>query len=418
MPAALQGVKVLELTRFIAGPYAGGILASLGADVVKIEPPGGDVVRGFGPTKNGVGIPFELLNHNKKSLVVDLKKPDGREVVKRLARTADIILESSRPGTSAKLGVSYEDIKLINPRLIYCSISGFGQEGPYRDLGGVDIVAQAIGGLMGITGAPGGAPVKISLPITDIGCGMWAVIAILAALAARQHTGLGQNIDSALLDTPIAWSFWEASRYFGLGEKPRPLGSSHRNVAPYRAFKCSDGRYIVVGAASQSLWDKLCRALDAETLLNDARFKTPPLRVENRKDLESLLEPIFLNRQSSEWLNELNKAGVPCGPVKTYEEAVDDPQVATRQIVTDVVHSKAGRMKFLNVPVYLSETPRMALRQAPALGEHSERVLRDNGFSESEIRELLSAHVISRESSKDELAQGSRATPVHRSALT
>ena len=394
MSAALEGVKVLEFTRFIAGPYCGAILASLGADVIKIEPPGGDVVRSFDPVKNDIGIPFELLNHNKKGLVIDLKKDEGRNVVRKLVKTADIVLESSRPGTSERLGISYKDLARINPRLIYCSISGFGQEGPYRDLGGVDIVAQAIGGLMGITGEPGGAPVKISLPITDIGCGMWATISILSALAARQHTNRGQYIDSALIDTPIAWSFWEAGRYFGLGEKPRPLGSSHRNVAPYRAFKCFDDRYIVIGAASQSLWEKLCGALSAPTLLQDSRFKTPPLRVENRSDLESLLIPIFLTKSSHEWLAILNGAKVPCGPVNTYEEAISDPQVKTRDILTDIRHTKAGKLKLLDTPVYLSDTPRVELKQAPALGEHSVDVLRANGFDEASVEKLLAGNVV------------------------
>lgn len=392
--SALKGIKILEMTRFIAGPYAGGILASLGADVVKIEPPSGDVVRGFGPTRNEVGIPFELLNHNKRSLIVDLKKPSGREIIKRLAQTADIVLESSKPGTAERLGVSYDELKVVNPRLIYCSISGFGQEGPYRNLGGVDIVAQAIGGLMGITGTPGGAPVKISLPITDIGCGMWATIGILSALAAREHTGTGQRIDAALLDTPIAWSFWEASRYFGLGEKPRPLGSSHRNVAPYRAFECSDGRYIVIGAASQPLWEKLCTATELTDLLDDERFASPPLRVDNRSELEPLLEPKFLEKSSNDWLDILNGAGVPCGPVNTYEEAVGDPQVKIRNLVADVQHSKAGPLKFLDVPVYLSNTPRAVLHQAPALGEHSTQVLVENGFNKDEIQHLLAEQVI------------------------
>ena len=382
------------MTRFIAGPYAGGILASMGAEVIKIEPPGGDVVRGFGPAKNGVGIPFELLNHNKKSLVVDLKKPGGSDVIKKLAETADIVLESSKPGTSERLGVSYEDLQPVNPRLIYCSISGFGQNGPYRNLGGVDIVAQAMGGLMGITGIPGGPPVKISLPITDIGCGMWATIGILSALAAREHTGRGQRIDSALLDTPIAWSFWEASRYFGLGEKPQPLGSSHRNVAPYRAFKCADGRYIVIGAASQPLWEKLCQAMNALSLLEDARFKTPPLRVDNRSALEPLLEPLFLKKTSAAWLDILNQAGVPCGPVKSYEEAINDPQVKMRDIVTPIEHTKAGSLTLLNVPVYLSDTPRGKLDQAPALGEHSVGVLESGGFTKDAIQRLLAEKVI------------------------
>ncbi len=394
MATALQGIKVLEMTRFIAGPYAGSVLASLGADVVKIEPPDGDVVRSFGPARKGVGIPFEMLNHNKKSLVIDLKNPGGREVVHRMARDADIVLESSRPGTAERLGVSYERLSEINPRLIYCSISGFGQDGPYRELGGVDIVAQAMGGLMGITGEPGGEPVKVSQPIADYGCGMWAVMGILAALCARQHTGRGQRVDSALLDTPIAWSLWEASRYFGLGEVPEPLGSSHRNVAPYRAFRCADGRHVVIGAASQALWEKLCHALDVPRLLEDERFSTPPLRVRHRAVLEAELEPLFPERTSEEWLAILNAASVPCGLVKRYDEAVGDPQVRRRKMIAEIQHPKAGPLSILDVPVYLSDTPRVPVSQAPGLGEHSVAVLGDWGFGDDEIRALLSGHVV------------------------
>ncbi|MGB6007343.1 CaiB/BaiF CoA transferase family protein [Castellaniella sp.] len=394
MTTALQGIKVLEMTRFIAGPYAGSVLASLGADVIKIEPPDGDVVRSFGPMKAGVGLPFEMMNHNKKGLVIDLKKPGGREVIYRMVKDADIVLESSRPGTAERLGVSYERLSEINPRLIYCSISGFGQDGPYRGLGGVDIVAQAMGGLMGITGEPGGEPVKVSQPIADYGCGMWAVIGILAALAARQHTGRGQRVDSALLDTPIAWSLWEASRYFGLGEVPEPLGSSHRNVAPYRAFLCADGRHVVIGAASQALWEKLCEALDVQALLAEERFSSPPLRVRHRAALEAELKPLFRRRTSEAWLSVLNAASVPCGLVKRYDEAVDDPQVKRRKMVADVHHSKAGPLSILDVPVYLSDTPRVPVSQAPGLGEHSTEVLEGWGFRDDEIQALLAGNVV------------------------
>ncbi|MER1967158.1 CoA transferase [Castellaniella sp. GW247-6E4] len=394
MATALQGIKVLEMTRFIAGPYAGSVLASLGADVVKIEPPDGDVVRSFGPTKAGVGIPFEMMNHNKKGLVIDLKKPGGQEVVHRMVRDADVVLESSRPGTAERLGVSYERLSQINPRIIYCSISGFGQDGPYRTLGGVDIVAQAMGGLMGMTGEQDGEPVKVSLPIADYGCGMWAVIGILAALNARRHTGRGQLVDSALLDTPIAWSLWEASRYFGLGEIPEPLGSSHRNVAPYRAFRCADDRHVVIGAASQALWEKLCQALGVPDLLKDERFGSPPLRVRHRAVLEAALEPLFHDKTSDEWLSLLNAASVPCGLVKRYDEALNDPQVKRRGMIAQVQHSKAGELSILDVPVYLSDTPRVPVSQAPGLGEHSVSVLEGWGFGDDEIRALLSGDIV------------------------
>lgn len=391
MASALQGVKVLELTRFIAGPYAGSVLASLGADVIKIEPPTGDVVRTMGPKINGVGVPFEMLNHNKKGLVVDLKHPQGREVIHEMARHADIVLESSRPGTSERLGVGYEQLRPFNARLIYCSISGFGQESPR---GGVDIVAQAMGGLMGITGVAGGPPIKVSQPIADFGSGMWAVIGILAALQARERTGCGQLVDSALLDTPIAWSLWESSRYFAKGEIPQPLGSSHRNVAPYRAFQCSDGRHVAVGGASQDIWERLCAAIERPELLRDSRYASTISRVDNRDSLESTLEEVFVKRPHGEWLALLEKNRVPCGLVKRFDEALEDPLVKARKMIAEVEHSEAGSMRLVDVPVYLSDTPRLPVQQAPKLGEHSTSTLKEWGFAQPRIAELIQNGIV------------------------
>lgn len=389
----LSNTVVLELSQFVAAPYAGSILASLGAEVIKIERPLGDEFRNTGPQINDISLPFQMLNHNKKSVVIDLKQKNGLEALYKLVKKADVLLESSRPGTMDRLGAGYENIHKLNPRLVYCSISGFGHNGPYRDRGGVDIVAQAMGGLMGITGEPGRAPVKVSYPITDVGAGMWAVIGILSALSARERTGEGQHVDTALLDTPIAWSIWEASRYFGLNEIPTPLGSSHRNVAPYRAYKCRDDRYIVAGVASQGMWIRFCLAIGAEELLHDASFESLISRRENRELLESKLEPIFLNKTSEEWLDILENAGVANGLVYRYDEALSDPQVQARHMIADVDHPQAGSIKVIDVPVYLSGTPRQKVEPAPALGEHSAEILRSAGLDEEEIKELVTEKV-------------------------
>lgn len=391
---ALDGIRVLEMTRFIAGPYAGRMLGAMGADVTKLEPPAGDQVRGIGPQKEGVSIPFQILNHNKKSLVVDLSTDEGREIVYKMIPDVDIVLESSKSGTTEKLGVSYEKLRQFNEKLIYCSISGFGVGGPYHGKGAVDIAAQAMGGLMWITGYPDNGPVKISQPVADVGAGMYALIGILAALEARHRTGRGQFIDTALIDVPMAWSFWEAGRYFGIGEKPTQLGSSHRNAAPYRAFECSDGVYIVVGVAGQALWERFCPIIEESDLLIDPRFKTNTLRLTNREALEEILVPIMRRRESNEWIKLFEKGSVPAARVNRYEEAVEDPQIKHRDLITSFEHSKIGTIKVPNVPVFLSETKNVEFTQGPVLGEHTLQVLRALGYGDHDIEELIRKKVV------------------------
>ncbi len=388
MSGPLSGTKVVDVSGYVAGPTCGAILASMGADVIKIEPPGGDEFRRSGPFVAATSYPYEMLNHNKQGMVVDLKNPSGVAVVRDLAASADVFLESWRPGTAARLGLAYDDLCALNEGLLYCSISGFGQTGPYRERGGVDIIAQAMGGLMGLTGEPGRPPVKVSYPITDIGASLWGVIGILAGLAARARSGAGQHIDVALLDSPVSWSFWEASQYFGSGKVPQPIGSSHRNVAPYRAFVCSDERHLVVGAASQQLWERLCAVVERPALLTDERFSTADLRRQHRETLEETLEEAFRERPRQEWLELLGEAGIPTGPVYRYDEVVTDEQVRHRGLVAEVEHPVAGPMKLVDVPLFMSGTPREPIRSAPLLGADTNAVLGSLGLDTAQIERL------------------------------
>ena len=396
MTGPLEGTSVVDVSGYVAGPTCGAILASMGADVVKVEPPAGDEFRRSGPFLKDTSYPYEMLNHNKRSILVDLKQPDGVAVVQRLAEDADVFLESWRPGTAARLGLGYDELSSANERLVYCSISGFGQTGPYRERGGVDIIAQAMGGLMGLTGEPGRPPVKVSYPITDIGASLWGVIGILAALSARARTGVGQQVDVALLNSPVSWSFWEAAQYFGACTIPGPIGSSHRNVVPYRAFLCADESYLVIGVASQQLWQRLCEVLGREDLLDDERFATADLRRQNRASLEDVLEDVFIQRPREEWLGRLEVAGVPAGPVYRYDEMLADEQVRHRGLVTPVEHPTAGPMNLLDVPLYLSGTPKQPIRSAPLPGADTEQILRAAGFDDVAIEQLKSSGAVRR----------------------
>lgn len=388
MTGPLTGTTVVDVSGYVAGPTCGAILASMGAEVVKVEPLTGDEFRRSGPFVEGISYPYEMLNHNKRSILVDLKQSEGVEVVQRLAARADVFLESWRPGTASRLGLGYDELSATNARLVYCSISGFGQTGPYRERGGVDIIAQAMGGLMGLTGEPGRPPVKVSYPITDIGASLWGVIGILAALSARASTGHGQQVDVALLDSPVSWSFWEAAQYFGAGAVPGPIGSSHRNVVPYRAFRCADERYLVVGAASQQLWRRLCEVLERQELLDDERFATADRRRQNREALEEVLEGVFARAPREEWLCRLEAAGIPAGPVYRYDEVLADEQVRHRGLVSPVEHPVAGPMNLVDVPLFLSGTPKHPIRSAPLPGADTEQILRSAGIDDAAIERL------------------------------
>lgn len=391
----LAGLRVIDLSQFLAGPYCSMFLADFGADVIKIEMPGmGDGYRNAGPPfKEGVSACFLSVNRNKKSVTLDLKNPRGREVLLKMLVDADVLLENFRPGTMEKLGLSYDVVKEANPALIYCSISAYGQTGPSALKGGFDLILQGFGGIMGITGEEGGPPVKVGVSVTDVGAGLLGAFAILAAYVYRQRTGLGQYIDTSLLECAVSWHSFMASAYFMTGEVPRRLGSAHSVAAPYQAFKTKDA-YITIGAGTQALWEALCRALDAEHLVSDPRFATSGDRLKNRAALVAIIEDMLSQHGAEEWLRRLDQFGVPCGPIYTFDQLFRDPQVLHREMVVEFEHPVLGRTKTLGVPVKLSRTPGSVRTPPPLLGEHTREVLRSSGYSEAEIEELRREKVI------------------------
>ena len=387
----LEGVKVLDLTQIMAGPYCTMMLADMGADVVKVEKPnGGDDTRRMGPPFiEGESAAFLGINRNKRSIVIDLRSDPGRELAQRMARQSDILVQNFRPGALERMGLGYEQVREINPAIVYCTISGFGATGPYARRGGFDLVTQGMSGLMSVTGHPDGPPVKVGVPICDLNAGMFGAIGILTAYINRLRTGQGQHVDTSLLEGGIAYTFWESAMYFATGEVPEPKGSAHRLTAPYQAFETSDG-YVNVGAANQANWERLCAAIGRDELVTDPRFVAPSDRMNNVDELVSTLEGIFSQESSAHWLKTLEDAGVPCGPIYDLEQVYADPQVQDREMMVETEHPVAGRVKSIGIPIKLSETPGRFQRPAPALGQHTDEVLRDLGCSDDEIDKLRS----------------------------
>ncbi len=384
---ALDGLRVIDVTQVMAGPFCTMVLADLGADVIKIEPPAGDSTRAM-PGAVGTDSPsFNAVNRGKRSIVVNLKAPEGLAVLKRLVGTADILVENYRPGVMAALGLDYASLAALNPRLIYASISGYGQSGPMKSKGGFDLVAQGVSGIMSVTGEPGGAPVKCGVPLTDLGAALFALVGILAALECRHRTGAGQHIDTSLLDAGVALSVWEATQYFSGRGIPERLGSAHRMSAPYQAFRCSDG-FITIGAANDRTFVRLCEVLGHPEWTQASEFKTDGLRTRHRADLTERIESITSTTPRSHWLALFDANNIPCGPINDYAQVFDDPQVLARDLVVEVDHPSLGLMRALGSPIKMSATPPDALRRAPLLGEHSGEILREAGFSEAEIADL------------------------------
>lgn len=365
------------------------ILGDLGAEILKVEPPdGGDESRNYGPPfVEGESYYFLSLNRNKKSLVLDLKSREGKEVLHKLVLKSDVLVENFRPGVTKKLNIDYSTLGSLNPRLIYCSITGFGQDGPYSGRPGYDIVSFATGGIMSLTGEPGQPPVKIGIPVADIGAGMFATSTILAALISRQQTGKGQYIDVSLLDGQVSWLTFQAGYYFGTGRSPRKMGSAHPTIAPYQAFKASDS-YFVLAVGNNSAWKTFCEALGLRELFNRPKFSTNPLRVKNQRELTDILEPFFAKKSASHWLGLLEEAGVPCASINDLDTTLTHPQVIHRGMVQEVVHPKAGKIKVLGIPFKLSETPGAIRSPPPLLGEHTDEVLRRVGYGNGEISRL------------------------------
>jgi crotonobetainyl-CoA:carnitine CoA-transferase CaiB-like acyl-CoA transferase len=393
MTKSLEGLRVLDVTQVMAGPFCAMLLADLGADVVKIEPPAGDSTRQM-PGAVGTDSPsFNAVNRGKRSVVVDLKTPDGRRVVTTLARSTDILIENYRPGVMASLGLDYATLSAANPRLIYASISGYGQTGPDRGKGGFDLVAQGVSGIMSVTGPPDGPPVKAGLPITDLGAGLFALVGILAAVQHRHQTGSGQRVDTSLVDAGVALSVWEATEYFSGAGVPGPLGSAHRMNAPYQAIRCADG-YITLGAANERLFRRLCDLLGHPEWALQPEFADNARRVANRTLLAERIEAVTEAERCSHWLALLDANDIPCGPINDYAQVFADPQVLARDMVVKTDHPTLGHVTTLGSPIKMSATPPDVSRRGPMLGEHTDEVLAEAGFERDEIVALRQAGAV------------------------
>jgi formyl-CoA transferase len=393
MPRALDGLRVLDVTQVMAGPYCAMMLADLGATVVKVEPPAGDSTRQM-PGASGTDSPsFNAVNRGKRSIVLNLKTAEGRAAFARLARSSDIVVENYRPGVMTSLGLDYAALSAVNPRLIYASISGYGQTGPQRGKGGFDLIAQGVSGIMSITGEPGGAPVKAGIPVTDLGAGLFALVGILAALEHRHRSGAGQQVDTSLVDAGVALSVWEATEYFsGIGV-PAALGSAHRMNPPYQAIRCADG-YITLGAANERLFRRLCEVLGRVPWGDDPLFADNASRVKNREALAARIEAITVTQPRAHWLALLEANDIPCGPINDYAQVFADPQVLARDMVVETDHPTLGHLRTLGSPIKLSETPANVSRRAPQLGEHTDDVLGETGLSAAEIAALRTAGAV------------------------
>ena len=376
----LDGVRVVDLTQVMGGPYCTMQLGDLGADVIKVEPPTGDLSRSMGGAQlrmpGNDNAPFFALNRNKRSVVLDLTQPRGREIFYALARTADIVVESFRPGVTKRLGVDYETLADMNPRLIYASISGFGQTGPYADRPGFDLIAQGMSGVMSVTGEPNGPPVKSGVPIADLAVGLIATNGVLAALVAREKTGRGQYIDTSLFESALAMSVWEATEFWATGEAPHAMGSAHRLSAPYQAFRTSDG-YVTLAALTPVQWQRLCETLGRPSLIDDSRFATNASRMTNRPELVREVEDALASGTTAQWVDRMLAVGVPAGPIQNLAQVFADPHTRARQMVEEVDHPVAGRVRTLGFPLKMSDTPLRVRRAPPLLGEHTDEILRE-----------------------------------------
>jgi crotonobetainyl-CoA:carnitine CoA-transferase CaiB-like acyl-CoA transferase len=392
----LEGLKVIDLTHVMAGPTCTLMLADMGADVIKIEriPGGDDTRRSIPPTIGGESAAFMMMNRNKRGVALDLKSEGGKRALRRLLRDADVLVENYRPGTLARLGFDFEDLRRDNPGLIYCALSGFGRTGPYGHRGGFDLVAQAMSGIMSITGeGPGRPPVKCGAPLTDITCGIIAAMGVLAAYAHRQKTGRGQMVDTSLLEAGIVQTYWQSAIALATGIAPQPMGSAHPLNAPYQAFATADG-WIVIGGSNQRNWLRMLEALEAQHLADDPRFRDNADRMTHLEELEAALAPYFKARTSGDLLGRFETLGVPAGPVYDINQMHQDPQVLARRMVVEVAHARLGPVRTIGLPVKFSDTPGEVSQGAPMFGQHTREVLRECGFADAEIDALAAEGAI------------------------
>src|SRR6202163_1713514 len=392
----LTGLKVIDLSHVMAGPTCAMLLADMGADVIKVEKiPGADDARRMAPpTIAGESAAFLIMNRNKRGIALNLKTEAGRMVLSRLLRGADVLIENYRRGTMERMGFGYEALHASNPRLVYCSISGFGRTGPYAHRGGFDLVAQAMSGLMSITGeGPGCPPVKLGAPVTDITAGILACVGILAALHSRASSGQGQMVDTSLFEAGIIHTYWQSAIALATGKAPGPMGTGHPLNAPYQAFPVADG-WITIGAANQGNWLRLLEALEAPELNDDPRFLNNAGRMRNLSALQAALTPLFKTRTSAEWLRRLEEAGVPAGPVLDVHQMHADPQALARDMIVETTHPITGKVTSIGFPIKFSETPGSVRRAAPVLGQHTREVLREHGFSDAEADQLAALGAI------------------------
>jgi crotonobetainyl-CoA:carnitine CoA-transferase CaiB-like acyl-CoA transferase len=395
MKLPLEGLRVVDLTTVMSGPFCAMTLGDMGADVIKIETvPDGDTIRRFDPLIHGESYCFAVINRNKRSLALNLKDPRGKDLFMTLAAGADIVLENFRPGVTRRLGIDYESLSARNPGLVYASISGFGQTGPLSGKGGYDIIAQGMSGIMMMTGLQGSRPVKVGIAMNDIAAGITTTYAVLGALIGKLRHGKGQYVETSLLEAGLAWTHWEFAAFFGAGERPTATGTRHRRAAPYQALRTQDG-YVTVGANTEKLWRALCVEVCAQPQwLEDARFRTNSLRVANVDALEAVIETVLTTRPTVYWVERLDAAGIPGGPVYTYEQALSDPHILDRRMVVDIDHPVIGPMKNIGLPVKSSGSLAAIRRPAPLLGEHSAEVLGEIGVDEARFADLVKDGVV------------------------
>ena len=393
---ALEGIRVLDLTRALAGPFCTLMLGDYGADVIKIEIPGtGDDTRHWGPPFIGEESAYFLsINRNKRSLTLNFKEEKAREIFLKLVEGSDVVVENFTPGVMSRFGLEYDTVKRANPGIIYCSISGFGQNGPYQSRPAYDQIMQGISGLMSVTGDPEGEPEKIGVAVTDIGAGMWAAFAVMSALYRREQDGEGQYIDISMLDAQVAWLTYQAGFYFAYGRPPGRLGKAHPTLVPYQAFMAKDGKYFNVAVGSERLWERFCQAVKREDLKDHPDYATNGVRVENRATLAPMLQEYFLTRDADDWVVDLQANSVPAGPINDLADVFADPQVLHRDMFLEIPHPTLGSIKQTGLPIKFSRTPGGLDQHPPLLGEHNGAILKDLGYSESDIEELVTRSVI------------------------